>query len=308
MNGSTLENNINNNKETAEEIDNLNLDDYEEITNDLDTNSKKYKKRNDFTLKTKRILASRVGYKCSNPGCKRITIGPGTDPNKIILLGEAAHIVGAIQDNDNKTKSPRSDLSKTDEYIKSLENGIWLCASCHKLVDSDCNKYTVQKLKEWKKEAEARQAKELEEIKNDFIEKYVLPNVKSRNKGINIYNYRNKEMCLLSYVISIYIGHNYNKSRDGLCFYDLDNNDFLNSYSNWLSEKGIEYKTSGLDFSNTEYFLSDLKEICNKLVGVIIISDDGLNYGNLFEEYVDNILKDGGEEALDKIIKDLSIF
>ena len=36
----------------------------------------------------------------------------------------------------------------------SVENGIWLCQSCAKLIDSDLGKYTVKLLGQWKSRAE----------------------------------------------------------------------------------------------------------------------------------------------------------
>ena len=51
--------------------------------------------RDDFSAKTKEILAKRVTYKCSNPECKKPTIGPNSDPNKTVLIGVAAHITAA---------------------------------------------------------------------------------------------------------------------------------------------------------------------------------------------------------------------
>lgn len=37
-------------------------------------------KRLEFSAKTKKVLAQRVGYRCSCPECKNITIGPGDTP------------------------------------------------------------------------------------------------------------------------------------------------------------------------------------------------------------------------------------
>lgn len=54
-------------------------------------------KRLEFTNKTKRVLAQIVEYRCSCPNCKNVTIGPGDTPDSVVLLGEAAHIIGAIQ-------------------------------------------------------------------------------------------------------------------------------------------------------------------------------------------------------------------
>ena len=50
----------------------------------------------------------------------------------------------------------------TDER-KNYENGIWLCQSCSKLIDSDVSRYSVDKLKRWKTNAEEAASLELEE-------------------------------------------------------------------------------------------------------------------------------------------------
>ena len=43
----------------------------------------------------------------------------------------------------------------TEDERKSINNGIWLCQSCAKLIDSDENKYTVELIKEWKEGTES---------------------------------------------------------------------------------------------------------------------------------------------------------
>lgn len=54
---------------------------------------------------------------------------------------------------------------------KSDENGIWLCQTCSKLIDSDVQKYTVEKLKRWKKIAKLMAADELEKgTKNELTD------------------------------------------------------------------------------------------------------------------------------------------
>jgi len=40
------------------------------------------KNRDDFTKKTAEILAKRVGYLCSNPNCKKLTVGANEDIDK----------------------------------------------------------------------------------------------------------------------------------------------------------------------------------------------------------------------------------
>ena len=104
--------------------------------------------RDDFSTETKEILAKRVGYHCSNPNCKIITCGPRTETNKFISIGVAAHITAA------SPNGPRHNalLSKTERG--SVENGIWLCQNCSKLIDNDTSKFTVEYLRNWKIKAE----------------------------------------------------------------------------------------------------------------------------------------------------------
>ena len=87
--------------------------------------------RDDFTSATKELLANRVGRRCSNPACRKLTCGANTNPEKITNIGVAAHICAAAQGG------PRYDASMTPEERKSFENGIWLCQSCSKLIDTD---------------------------------------------------------------------------------------------------------------------------------------------------------------------------
>jgi hypothetical protein len=105
-------------------------------------------KRDDFNEKVKQTLANRAGNICSNPECKKPTFGPHTDPSKSINIGVAAHITAA------SPGGKRYDDSIYPYERESIENGIWLCQSCAKLIDSDEYKYTVNKIKDWKKIAE----------------------------------------------------------------------------------------------------------------------------------------------------------
>jgi hypothetical protein len=98
--------------------------------------------RHDFPSKTKDMLARRVGMRCSNPACHKMTSGPQADPNKALNIGVAAHITAATRDGLRYAPS----LSKHER--SSIENGIWLCQNCAKLVDNDESRYTVQILQE----------------------------------------------------------------------------------------------------------------------------------------------------------------
>jgi hypothetical protein len=112
--------------------------------------------RDDFSLKTKELLAKRVANRCSNPGCRHLTSGPQEDPTKAVNIGVAAHITAASADG------PRFDRSLMPDERRSVENGIWLCQSCAKLVDNDPIRYGADVLRQWKVLAEESAARELE--------------------------------------------------------------------------------------------------------------------------------------------------
>ncbi len=107
--------------------------------------------RDNFTEPTKRALAKRVAYLCSNPGCLKLTIGPASSSeDESVCIGEAAHITAAAPGG------PRYDASLTIEERRSILNAIWLCSICSKVIDTDEATYPVELLKKWKSEAEKR--------------------------------------------------------------------------------------------------------------------------------------------------------
>ena len=114
--------------------------------------------RDDFSQQTLDILAKRVGVRCSNSGCRKLTTGPRSDSSRIINIGVGAHITAAAEEG------PRFDpnLSNTDR--RSPENGIWLCQNCAKLVDNDLTRYTVEQLRDWKNRAETSALSEVEGV------------------------------------------------------------------------------------------------------------------------------------------------
>lgn len=112
--------------------------------------------RDDFTESTKRLLANRVCGRCSNPDCRKPTLGANTDPDRTTNIGVAAHICAAA------LGGPRYDSTMTTDERKSAQNGIWLCQSCAKLIDSDPTRYSKDLLNAWKKLAETVSTLELE--------------------------------------------------------------------------------------------------------------------------------------------------
>lgn len=106
--------------------------------------------RDDFSKKTKRLLAKRVGTICSNPGCSVPTYGPNHNPYKATSKGVAAHLTAA------SPEGPRYASSLSTKERKDYHNGIWLCQSCARMIDVDENEYTLSVLRSWKEKAESR--------------------------------------------------------------------------------------------------------------------------------------------------------
>lgn len=104
--------------------------------------------RADFGRATKAILAARVGYRCSNPGCRARTSGPQAHPAKAVNVGVGAHITAA------SPGGPRYESTLAVAQRIEPANGIWLCQNCAKLVDNDPAQFTADVLRAWKATAE----------------------------------------------------------------------------------------------------------------------------------------------------------
>ena len=106
--------------------------------------------RDDFNPSTITKMARRVGYLCSNPDCGRHTVGPNPSGDGSVNIGVGAHITAAAPGG------PRYDPSLTSAERRHESNGILLCQTCAKLIDSDEKHYTVKLLCDWKRTAEDR--------------------------------------------------------------------------------------------------------------------------------------------------------
>ena len=104
--------------------------------------------RDDFSKPTIETLAKRAGVRCSNPACRKLTSGPHADSARNVNIGVAAHKTAA------SPGGPRYDPDLSPKQRQSPNNGIWLCQSCGKLVDSDTGRYTVEVLRQWKQSSE----------------------------------------------------------------------------------------------------------------------------------------------------------
>lgn len=104
--------------------------------------------RDEFSKKVRESLAHRAGVQCSNPGCCRATSGPAEHPKRSLSIGVAAHI------NAASPGGPRYDPVQTRETRTSLDNAIWLCQSCAKLIDIDRDRFHPALLRQWRFDAE----------------------------------------------------------------------------------------------------------------------------------------------------------
>jgi hypothetical protein len=109
----------------------------------------------DFSKKTVDTLAKRAAFKCSNPDCRVSTVGPNSDEKKSTIIGEAAHIYGA------RPNSKRYSPNMTDAARAEITNSIWLCRNCHKLIDTDEQKYASNILFAWREQHEKYTQSEL---------------------------------------------------------------------------------------------------------------------------------------------------
>ena len=104
--------------------------------------------RDSFPSLVKDVLAKRAGQHCSNPGCRIATSGPHEDPEKTINLGVAAHITAAAPGG------PRYNPGLSPEERSGVTNGIWLCQTCAKLVDSDTVRFPEKQPIMWRRHHE----------------------------------------------------------------------------------------------------------------------------------------------------------
>jgi hypothetical protein len=151
--------------------------------------------RDNFTESTKKRLAGRVNFRCSNPTCRKFTQKPdSSDTKKYTNLGEAAHIKAA------SSGGARYDTDMTAEERRSEENGIWLCKECAYIIDHEQEAFSVDTLLTWKRIAEQKAAREssmredgIGEIINDIdvaIEKLGQFIKEEREKGLQ-YEFEN---------------------------------------------------------------------------------------------------------------------
>lgn len=97
------------------------------------------------SAKTLRQLYVLSGNLCANPKCTTVLVNAnGT------LIADVCHIKG------ERSGSARFDRNLSEEDRRAPANLLLLCSTCHTLVDKEPQRYTVSKLRKWKKDREAR--------------------------------------------------------------------------------------------------------------------------------------------------------
>ena len=96
-----------------------------------------------------RKLHTKSGNSCAK--CSAILVSEGA------CVGENAHIYG------EKSAAARYDGTLSEDYVNSEENLIFLCATCHKIVDTNVVEYPATRLFEMKRQHEANVVKHLQE-------------------------------------------------------------------------------------------------------------------------------------------------
>ncbi len=96
-----------------------------------------------ITNRTRKILWAKAGARCSI--CRALLVTEGTDTDDPSVFGEEAHIVG---------QSPNGPRAGSISDVDSYANLILLCRKHHKKVDDQVGKFTVERLREIKRQHE----------------------------------------------------------------------------------------------------------------------------------------------------------
>ena len=108
----------------------------------------------DYTQRVIKQLYALSGNKCANPDCNKELVFPDDNAKD----DQICHIEAA------SPNGPRYNPNQTDEERRGFDNLILLCHKCHDMIDNNPDKYTVEVLKKWKKDHEAKS-------KNNYKEK-----------------------------------------------------------------------------------------------------------------------------------------
>lgn len=121
-------------------------------------------------LHEQKILFAKSGNCCAFQDCYRNLTADASPPDRIVVLGEVAHIVA------ESLQGPRGNSSLTLEERNRYDNLMLLCSQHHQLIDAQPQTYTVARLHAMKDKHEQWVAQRLESEPDQPI--VVLPNIR----------------------------------------------------------------------------------------------------------------------------------
>ena len=253
--------------------------------------------RDDFPQAVKVVIAQRAGFRCSFPTCCITTVGPSEETETSIAhSGMACHISAASPGVGARRYRP----DMTSEERKSASNGIWMCYTHGKLIDTDENRFTIERLKKWKEIAEFR-AQFIHEhgdkitINPIDIQHITLPSLTIKLNGLGIENITIGEAIDDSCMCQIWGEDTANSIRDVAI--EVCRNAFTHGNAT-LFELIIEPDRLRLIDNGNEFNLQDLLDSENKSGGslslrnlannnsIILISDRDKNNNQYTFSYI----------------------
>ncbi|GET23121.1 hypothetical protein [Prolixibacter denitrificans] len=123
------------------------------------------------TTATLRKLFGLSGNQCAYPQCNNSLIEDD------VVIGEICHIEAAEE------LGTRFNKNSSDEERRHFSNLILLCPICHKKIDADDGKYTVNLLKKWKREHEQRFTQDNFQVSDKVIKKSIERFMEQNNKN-----------------------------------------------------------------------------------------------------------------------------
>lgn len=96
----------------------------------------------------RRLLWLKAAGRCEFEGCNKI-LYEGEITKEYGNFGELCHVIG------DSPHGPRGG-DKSEKMAKDIRNIVLMCPACHKIIDSNTDKYTVEVVKEMKKRHEDR--------------------------------------------------------------------------------------------------------------------------------------------------------
>lgn len=99
-------------------------------------------------IKTRKMLWGRSANRCNFPECRCELVMDESETDDASVVGEECHIVA------RENNGPRGNSVLTEEQRDKYNNLILMCSVHHKLIDDQPNKYTIEILKQMKKDHE----------------------------------------------------------------------------------------------------------------------------------------------------------